>query len=161
MERTVDLTNTSSEQLDHILESQKIFFRTEATLDTGFRKHSLKALYNAIEAHEQELAEAILKDLRKSYEEVYLTEISIVKAEIKEALRNIGRWSKRERRKTPVTLFGSKSYIVKEPLGTALIVSPWNYPYPASAESACRSNCSRLHGGPEAFSVCPKPLACR
>ena len=128
MERTVDLTNTPSEQLDHILESQKSFFRTEATLDTGFRKRSLKALYTAIETHEQELAEAILKDLRKSYEEVYLTEISIVKAEIREALRNIGRWSKREHRKTPITLFGSKSYIVKEPLGTALIVSPWNYP---------------------------------
>lgn len=128
MERTVDLTNTPAGQLDHILESQKSFFRTEATLDTGFRKRSLKALYNAIETHEQELAEAILNDLRKSYEEVYLTEISIVKAEIREALRNIGRWSKRERRKTPITLFGSKSYIVREPLGTALIVSPWNYP---------------------------------
>lgn len=124
----MDLTNTPAEQLDKILESQKKFFMTEATLDLDFRRRSLKILYDALEKHEAELAEAIRMDLHKSYEEFYLTEISIVKAEIREALHNIGKWSKRERKKTPLTLFGSRSYVVKEPLGNALIVSPWNYP---------------------------------
>ena len=36
--------------------------------------------------------------------------------------------ARRERRPSPLKLFPSRSYVVKEPLGCALIVSPWNYP---------------------------------
>ena len=122
------LENTPAERLDAILASQKQFFRTEATFDTAFRKQQLKALLQALEAHEQALADALWTDLHKSYEEAYLTEISLVKGEIRDALQHVKRWARRERKCTPVTLFGSRSYVVKEPLGTALIVSPWNYP---------------------------------
>ena len=122
------LENTSAGRLDAILASQKQFFRTEATLDIAFRKRQLKALLQALEAHEQALADALWTDLHKSYEEAYLTELSLVKGEIRDALRHVKCWARRERRRTPVTLFGSRSYIVKEPLGAALIVSPWNYP---------------------------------
>ena len=37
-------------------------------------------------------------------------------------------WSKRRRVATPLKLFPSQSYVVKEPLGNALIIAPWNYP---------------------------------
>ena len=67
-------------------------------------------------------------DLHKSYEEAFLTEISIVRAEIKNHLNNIGRWAKRKRVSTPLKLFPSRSYITKEPLGNTLIIAPWNYP---------------------------------
>lgn len=36
---------------------------------------------------------------------------------------------KRKRVKTPLAQFHSKSFIVKEPLGVVLIMSPWNYPF--------------------------------
>ena len=58
-------------------------FRTETTLDVVFRKQQLKALFQALEAHEQDLADALWTDLHKSYEEAYLTELSLVKAEIR------------------------------------------------------------------------------
>lgn len=122
------LNNTSVEQMDSILASQKQFFRTETTFPVDFRKQQLRKLLEAIDKYEQELADALWTDLHKSYEEAFLTEISLVKAEIREAIRNVRRWARRERHRTPITLFGSRSYVVKEPLGTALIVSPWNYP---------------------------------
>ena len=122
------LENTPLERLDAVLTAQKCFFRSEATLDVAFRRQQLKTLLQAFEAHEQNLASALWKDLHKSYEEAYLTEFSLVKAEIRSAIRHTERWARRERKRTPVTIFGSRSYIVKEPLGTALIVSPWNYP---------------------------------
>lgn len=88
----------------------------------------LRKLLATIEKWESRLAFALWNDLHKSYEEAYLTEISIVKSEIKSHLRHVGRWSARERVSTPMKLFPSRSYIVKEPLGCALIISPWNYP---------------------------------
>ena len=122
------LENTLKERLDAIFAAQKRFFHSEATLDPAFRRQQLKALLRAIETHEQDLADALWQDLHKSFEEAYLTEISLVKAEIRSAMRHVVRWARRERKPTPVTIFGSRSFIVKEPLGTALIVSPWNYP---------------------------------
>ncbi|MCR4965124.1 MAG: aldehyde dehydrogenase family protein [Bacteroidales bacterium] len=122
------MENTTIEKMDAVLASQKTFFRKENTLNVDFRKEQLKKLLNALESHEKELADALWQDLHKSYEEAYLTEISIVKAEIREAIKHVKKWARRERHRTPITLFGSRSYIVKEPLGSALIVSPWNYP---------------------------------
>lgn len=120
--------NTPVERMDSILKAQKAFFRTERTLDVAFRKQQLKAFLQAMEEYDRELADALWADLHKSYEEAYLTEMSLVKGEIREAIRNVSKWARKERRRTPVTIFGSKSYVIKEPLGNALIVSPWNYP---------------------------------
>ena len=122
------ITNTPAERLDEILAAQKRYFSTGVTRDVAFRKQQLKTLLRVLEAHEQDLSDALWQDLHKSNEEAYLTEISLVKAEIRSAIRHVGRWVRRERKASPVTIFGSRSYIVKEPLGTALIVSPWNYP---------------------------------
>ena len=122
------MENTTNERLDAILASQKKYFRSEATLDVRFRKQQLRKLLSAVEKNEKELADALWSDLHKSYEEAYLTELSLVKAEIRGAIRHTAKWARREHKCSPVTIFGSSSYVVKEPLGCALIVSPWNYP---------------------------------
>ena len=66
--------------------------------------------------------------LHKSPEEAFLTEISIVRGEIRSHLGHLGKWMRPEPRPTPLKLLPSKSRIVSEPLGQALIVAPWNYP---------------------------------
>ena len=120
------LCNTPVERIDSILASQKQYFHTGATLDIAFRKRQLKALLEAMEEFDRELTDALWIDLHKSYEEATITETSLVKGEIKEAIKNVSRWARRERRRTPITIFGSRSYVMKEPLGCSLIVSPWN-----------------------------------
>jgi len=122
------LANTPSEKIVSIREAQNAYFRSGRTLDVKFRKEMLKRLHSAMEAWEARICDALWTDLHKSYEEAYLTEISIVKAEIRTHLRHIDRWASRHKVHTPLKLFPSRSYIVKEPLGNALIVSPWNYP---------------------------------
>jgi len=111
-----------------IRQAQKDYFRSGATLEVGFRKEMLTKLLAAMEKWENALAEALWKDLHKSYEEAYLTEISIVKGEIRTHIKNVCKWAKRRKAPTPLKLFPSRSHIVKEPLGNALIISPWNYP---------------------------------
>ncbi len=122
------MTNTPTENITGLHASQKSFFQSGKTLDLKFRKEMLKRLLGAIEAWEDRLAAALWADLHKSYEEAYLTEISIVKAEIKTHLKNLDKWAKRRTAATPIQLFPAKTYIVKEPLGSSLIISPWNYP---------------------------------
>ena len=122
------MENTTTEKIISITNSQKEFFKSGATLDIKFRKEMLKKLADAMCKWEERLAEALWKDLHKSYEEAYLTEISIVKAEIRSHLKHVSSWAKRRKKPSPLKLFPSRSYVVKEPLGNALIISPWNYP---------------------------------
>lgn len=122
------MENTSTETIIRIHKAQREYFHSGATLDIGFRKEMLKRFLNAMEEWEDKLADALWKDMHKSYEEAYLTEISIVKAEIRNHLKNVSGWARKRKAHSPLKLFPSRSYIVKEPLGCSLIVSPWNYP---------------------------------
>ena len=57
-----------------------------------------------------------------------MTEIGLVYAEIADALKHVGGWARKRRKATPLTGLPSSGFIVREPLGCSLIVSPWNYP---------------------------------
>jgi aldehyde dehydrogenase (NAD+) len=122
------LENTPIEKIISIREAQKAYFASGATLDIAFRKEMLHKFLAAMEKWEKRLSEALWTDLHKSYEEAYLTELSIVKSEIKDHIRHLAKWARKRKACSPLKLFPSRSYVVKEPLGNALIVSPWNYP---------------------------------
>ena len=122
------MENTPESKIISIREAQKAYFHGGITLNVSFRKNMLKKLLGAIEAWENRLCDALWTDLHKSYEEAYLTEISIVKAEIRTHIKHVAKWARRKKASTPIKLFPGRSYIVKEPLGNSLIISPWNYP---------------------------------
>ena len=111
-----------------IIESQRTYFHSGVTLDINFRLSMLKRLQAALTKWEKPLTDALWTDLHKSYQEAYLTELSIVKAEITGHLRHLRCWAKPKRRPTPIKMFPSRSRIVSEPLGNTLIMAPWNYP---------------------------------
>ena len=120
--------NTSVERIKEIRERQARFFRSGVTLDVKWRLERLKAFEAAVRKWERPLCDALWTDLHKSYEEAYLTEVSILLEEIRCQVHNIRQWSRPHRKPTPLKMFPSRSRVISEPLGTALIVSPWNYP---------------------------------
>lgn len=122
------LTSTNIGRIGEIRAKQDSYFRSGATLDVRTRKANLVAFEKAVLKWEKPLCEALWKDLHKSYEESYIAEVSILLGEIRTHIRNIGKWTRPQRRPTPMKLFPSRSKIISEPLGTALIISPWNYP---------------------------------
>ena len=124
----MSIENTNIEVIDRIVAAQKAYFHSGATLDIKFRKLMLKKFAAALDKWEKPLCDALWTDLHKSYEEAYLTEISIVKGEIQNHIAHITKWAHKKKACSPLKLFPSRSYIVKEPLGCSLIVSPWNYP---------------------------------
>ncbi|PID67799.1 MAG: aldehyde dehydrogenase [Flavobacteriia bacterium] len=123
------MQDTTQRDIQHIIDEQRRFFATHQTKDLKFRRTQLKKLKQMVLKHEKAIAEALYADLHKSYEEAYLTEISILLQEIDQHLKNLDRWAKPERVVSPVALMPSGSYIYKEPLGVSLIISPWNYPF--------------------------------
>ncbi|QMV44941.1 aldehyde dehydrogenase [Cohnella cholangitidis] len=115
--------------LDAIIGSQKQYYRTGETRPVAFRKEQLMKLRNAIQRFEPDILAALKQDLNKSEQEAYATEIGIVLTEIRMALRHVRRWAKPSKVRTPLALFGASSRIMPEPLGTTLIMGPWNYPF--------------------------------
>ena len=122
------LQNTPKSEILRIIEAQRAYFRSGATRSYSYRREQLKKLQKALLKWEKPLAEALWKDLHKSYEEAYMTELSIVLGEIKNHLGHLRRWMKPKWVLSPLKMFPSQSYIVTEPLGSALIIAPWNYP---------------------------------
>lgn len=114
--------------IPQIVARQRKFFAEHTTLSIDFRLKMLRRLRKAIVEREKQLTEALYADLHKSYEEAFLTEISIVLGEIDNFLKHLSRWAAPSKRKTPLKLFPAKSQIITEPLGVALIIAPWNYP---------------------------------
>ena len=122
------IENTSPERIEELVELQRKFYATGTTRSVKWRIAQLKAFKAGLQKWEKPLSEALWADLHKSYEEAFITEIGLVYGEISEAIRKTGRWARRKCRPTPMTGMPSASYIVREPLGCTLIVSPWNYP---------------------------------
>lgn len=122
------VVNTPLEHIPEIVASQRGFFATHTTKALDYRIKALRRLREAILRYENRLTKALYLDLHKSYEEAYLTEISIVLGEIDNFLKNLPRWAAPSKKRTPLKLFPSKSVVITEPLGVALIIAPWNYP---------------------------------
>ena len=118
--------------LKSIIDNQINYFSSKKTIDIASRINSLKKLLKEIKASENEIELALYKDLGKSKGESYLTEINFVYTEINIALKNIKKWTKRKAVKSSLINFPSSDYIVPEPYGLTLHISPWNYPFQLS-----------------------------
>ena len=111
-----------------LLKKQKQFFRNGGTKPIDFRVQQLQTLRKLLKENEQELIDAVYKDFKKSPFETFGTEIGLILNEINFALKNINRWVKPQYVPSSLVNFPSKNYILKEPYGSVLIISPWNYP---------------------------------
>lgn len=115
-------------QLQALMQEQKKVVREGRLFPVAARRERLSALLQGIKKWETPLLEALQADLGKSFFEGYTTEIGIVYQEIREAIRHLPSWSRVRRVRSGIASFPSKGYRIPEPMGMALIFSPWNYP---------------------------------
>lgn len=116
-------------ELEKIIEEQKIFFRTGKTNTEDFRKKALIKLKNSIKKYRDDILYALKMDLNKSTTESYISEIANVYGEIDFALKNLSDWMKDKSEITNIEAAPAKSLTRYEPLGLTLVISPWNYPF--------------------------------
>ncbi len=112
--------------------AQKNYFLEGNTRNLNQRINSLRKLRELLKKNEKKLFEAIYADFGKSEYETYETELSLIYHEINKAIKKIPVWARTKRIKTNLPNLPAKSYIIAEPLGTALIIGAWNYPYQLS-----------------------------
>ncbi len=106
----------------------RALFETGVTRPLDFRREQLRKLGAALEWHEASLLAALRADLRKSPFQGYSSELGLVQAEIRCALKHLHGWTAPQPRKTPWLVAPAGGWVQSEPLGVALILGPWNYP---------------------------------
>ena len=116
-------------EIQTILEKQKNYFGTGATLPVKARIAALKKLQLVIKQNQKKITDALTADLGKSAVEGFMCEVGLVLGEISYMIKNIRRFARDERKATPVTNFAAKSFVKKCPRGVILVMSPWNYPF--------------------------------
>ena len=117
-----------TENIKVIVKEQKEYFLSGKTQSFEFRQQQLRKLKQLIINQENDISEALYKDLGKSNFESYLAEISLIKKEINNAIKNLRKWMKPRYVSTPIEQFPARAFIQPQPKGIILIISPWNYP---------------------------------
>lgn len=117
------------QSIHQIVETQRNFFRSGATLAPIYRVEHLRRLQSAIHRREEEIQAALKVDLGKSGLEGYMCEVGMVLEELRYMIKYAYGLSRARKAPTPLHEFPSVSYIQPEPLGVVLVMSPWNYPF--------------------------------
>jgi len=120
------------ENISKKYEKQKKFFNSGTSKSIQYRINSLKKLKKNISLNENKIINALKSDLGKSETETFFSEIALIYIEINLALKNVKRWSKKRKISSSLINFLTSDYIIPEPFGVTLNISPWNYPFQLS-----------------------------
>ena len=120
-----------NKEIDIIINSQKEFNKTNSN-SVNYRIQILNSLLKEINKTENKIYDALKKDLNKHEFESFLSEVLLVKREIKLFLRKLRKWSKMKKVNGSIFNFPSSNYLIPEPYGQVLIITPWNYPFQLS-----------------------------
>ena len=121
----------TNQEIQVLLEKQRTFYQSGATIPVSFRIEQLKKLYATIKKYEPQVLEALTADLGKSSYEGFMCESGLVLTEISYMIRHTKRFARRKTVSTPLAQFASHSYKQPVPYGNTLIMSPWKNPFAA------------------------------
>ncbi|KAL1836203.1 hypothetical protein VTJ49DRAFT_5456 [Mycothermus thermophilus] len=122
---------TALDAIPQIASTARGSFRTHKTKKLAWRKVQLRKLYWALHDYEPQLLAALKEDLRKSAFEALLSEIDWLKKDCMFMLDHLDKFAKDEKLRAPhvPAMYSIMNFrIRKEPVGTVLIIGPYNYP---------------------------------
>lgn len=120
--------------IDDILQKQREYFSNGNTLPVSFRINMLKKLYACVKKYQDEITDALKKDLGKSNFEGFMCEAGLTLTEISYMIKHTKKFASKKTVYTPLAQFASHSFKKPTPYGNVLIMSPWNYPFLLSVE---------------------------
>ena len=120
------LTANSSSIADR-LKAQRAFFASGQTKTYTFRRAQLQKLKDAIIANQTQIVAAVREDLGRPEFEAYIELATI--ADVNFALKHLKHWMKPQRANVPIEQLPASAWRQPDPLGCALILGAWNYPF--------------------------------
>lgn len=120
--------------MNELLQKQREYFATGATLAPKARIAALRKLKEVITTREEEINAALKADLGKSGFESYMCEVGMTLSELTYMIRRVKRYARSTEVPTPLAQYPARSYVKKSPYGCVLVMSPWNYPFMLAME---------------------------
>jgi aldehyde dehydrogenase (NAD+) len=114
---------------ENVQKSHNAFFKVLKSKSISYRIAHLKRLKKEMLLEEAHIIEALHTDLGKPQFESYTSEVLMVQKEIDLFIKNLKHWAAPKRVSGSLLNFPSKDYILSEPYGSVLMISPWNYPF--------------------------------
>ncbi len=105
-------------------------YASGSTRPLDWRIAQLRGVDAMLVDNERQFLDALKADLGKGDAEGLTTEIAFVRAEVAHMIRNLPKWTRREKVHTPWLLWPGRSSIIREPLGVLLVIGSWNMPIP-------------------------------
>jgi coniferyl-aldehyde dehydrogenase len=117
-------------RMQTLLRRQQQAFRQDMNPSRGLRPDRRARLERLLDADaEREFADLIAQDFgNRSRIETVLAESIFTRSAIRHARRHLKSWMKPRRAPTALTYQPGRSFLLRQPLGSIGIISPWNYP---------------------------------
>lgn len=116
---------TPIDRIDQLYRTIVAGHATGLTYSYDWRAHQLKQLFYLLQENESALEQALATDLGRPKLESHALELSVVKVEILDTLKNLKSWIKPRTVKTALAWFLAKPRISHEPKGIVLIFGAW------------------------------------
>ncbi|HVV35302.1 MAG TPA: aldehyde dehydrogenase family protein, partial [Acidimicrobiales bacterium] len=137
-------------------------FNAGVTRPLAWRHAQLSQMEKMLVENEDEFVAALQADVGKPSIEGWLTDLAFTRSEIKLLNRKLDKWTADEKVRLPMTVQPATGRIVREPLGVALVIAPWNYPIQLlliPMASAIAAGCAVVGKPSELAPACSAALA--
>ncbi|MDG1920732.1 MAG: aldehyde dehydrogenase [Flavobacteriaceae bacterium] len=119
----------NSSMITDLKEAHYQFFKAHKKQSLKVRIDHLKKLKKVLNEKEQDIFNALDRDLKKPVFESFTSELLMVQKEIDAFIKNLKEWGAPKRVSGSLLNFPSQDFLLSEPYGTVLMISPWNYPF--------------------------------
>ena len=119
----------NSSMFTDLKEAHYQFFKAHKKQSLKVRIDHLKKLKKVLNEKEQDIFNALDRDLKKPVFESFTSELLMVQKEIDAFIKNLKEWAAPKRVSGSLLNFPSQDFLLSEPYGTVLMISPWNYPF--------------------------------
>ena len=128
-DRLYTVPSATQEQIAAAFETARTAGRAIRAMSVRHRLDELLKIKRYVLENKEHIIDRVVSETGKSRMDALMSEIFAVLDVIDYYDKNAERVLADQTVKTPVLLFGKKSRIYYEPMGTVLMITPWNYPF--------------------------------
>jgi len=118
----------SAGSIPQAVERLRSTYESGVTRDLNWRRAQIEGVLAFAKDHTDELLATMHSDLGRPSVEGWIADLGPTITEAQYVLKRFRKWASPRRSKLPLAAQPGSARIVPEPLGVALIISPWNYP---------------------------------